>query len=100
MDRARTIFKQKEIALEEDKLINLALIECLNDIWDHYDDDRNGVLEYVEAKKFLKDVLKECGIDNVRSADIKKAFEEFDEDKSNSISKDEMMVFVRLITGI
>jgi polyhydroxyalkanoate synthesis regulator phasin len=40
----------------------MALEECLNDIWDNYDEDGNGVLEFNEAKRFLKDVMKESGM--------------------------------------
>jgi Ca2+-binding EF-hand superfamily protein len=76
------------------------LEECLDDIWDNYDEDGNGQLEYKEAKKFLKDVMKESGIDNIRSRDLKKAFDDFDEDGSGAISKDEMKVLIRMLTGI
>ena len=92
--------RKSEVEIEEEKEINEALEDCLNDIWDNYDADGNGTLEYKEAKKFLKDVLKESGIDHIQSKDLKKAFEDFDEDKSGAISKDEMKVLIRLLTGI
>lgn len=36
----------------------------------------------------------------ISTRDIKKAFDEFDTDKSGTISKDEMKVFIRSMTGI
>ena len=57
------------------------------------------MLEYKEAKKFLRDVLKESGM-KVSSRDIRNAFIEYDTDKSGTMSKDEMKKFIRIVTGI
>ena len=63
--------QRQQMTQEEEDEINEALEECLDDIWDHYDDDGNGQLEYKEAKKFLKDVMKESGIEKISSKDLK-----------------------------
>ena len=85
---------------EEEEEINAALNECLNDIWDNYDADGNGTLEFNEAKKFLKDVMKESGIEELSTKELKNAFDDFDEDGSGAISKDEMLILIRMLTGI
>ena len=94
------VFQRSQSQIEEEEEINKALEECINDIWDHYDDDRNNLLEYKEAKRFLKDVMKESGMEKISSSEIKKAFDDFDTDGSGAISKDEMKELVRMLTGI
>eukprot|EP00347_Sterkiella_histriomuscorum_P010822 403374794 len=93
-------FRRQQSLLAEEEEINEALEECLNDIWDNYDADRNGTLEFKEAKKFLKDVMKESGMEKISTAELKKAFDDFDTDGSGAISKDEMKVLIRMLTGI
>jgi Ca2+-binding EF-hand superfamily protein len=38
----------------------------------------------------LKDVLREAGKGKMRTGELKKAFDEFDTDKSGTISREEM----------
>ena len=35
-----------------------ALVEVVDDLWDKYDDDYNGYLDYDEARVFMQDILK------------------------------------------
>jgi Ca2+-binding EF-hand superfamily protein len=86
-----------QVELDEEEEIDRALEDCLEDIWDNYDEDGNGVLEYKEAKKFIKDVLRESGMGKVSSKDIKKAFNDFDADKSGTMDKAEMKEFLRIM---
>lgn len=44
--------------------------------------------------------MKESGIAKISSKDLKKAFDDFDEDGSGAISKEEMKVLIRMLTGI
>lgn len=44
-------------------------------------------------------MLRESGIKNVSSKDIKMAFEKFDTDHDGTISKKEMKVFIRTMGG-
>ncbi len=44
--------------------------------------------------------MKESGVSKVSKHEIKKAFDDFDEDGSGGISKEEMTVLIRMLTGI
>ena len=92
--------KLTQLSKEEEDEINQALEECIKDIWDNYDADRNGTLEFGEAKKFLKDVMKESGIEELSTKELKNVFDDFDEDGSGGISKEEMLILIRMLTGI
>lgn len=35
-----------------------ALVEVVDDLWDKYDDDYNGYLDFDEARVFMQDILK------------------------------------------
>ena len=45
-------------------------------------------------------MLRESGMEKIRSRDIKKAFDEYDADKSGTISQDEMKHFIKVMSGI
>ena len=47
-------------------------MDMVDKIWDVYDDDGNGVLDYDETRKFLIDYMKTVG--------IQEEDEDFDED--------------------
>ena len=95
---------QEDSALILDEI----LISCIDEIWQNYDQDQNGLLDKRETKKFLLDTIAEMY--GGSEADVDKMFgehftdEEFsnsfykiDTDKSDTISKDEMLQFIKKI---
>ena len=64
-------------------------------IWQKYDDDGNGELDFYETKNYVKDILGGAIDDNVFS----QIFREFDKDGSGCIGKDEMGEFMKIISG-
>ena len=73
-----------------------AVDKCIEDVWEIYDKDGNGSLDINEARKFLRDVIRESGIFSGKdskeqeSRRIKEAFSDIDTDNSRNIQKDEM----------
>jgi Ca2+-binding EF-hand superfamily protein len=47
---------------EERRLLLAAVEQVVEDIWDNYDKDGNGFLDLREARKFLRDVIRESGL--------------------------------------
>ena len=76
-----------EAAEEDEKEIDDALTKCVDDIWENYDTDKNGVISYEEGRKLIKDVMFESGITNISEKLIRQAFEEFDADGSGELDK-------------
>lgn len=50
----------------------------VEDIWDAYDKDGNGYLDLREARKFLRDVIRESGLYKVEGGFRAARFEEID----------------------
>jgi len=63
--------------------------EAIAEIFKDYDTDKNGLLEYSEAKLFFEEVCK--GEDeDIDEEHLKKMFEQFDKDDNGVIDKDEL----------
>ena len=63
-------------------------------IWDIYDEDGNGVLDFDETKVFLNDYMEKFGKgEKLKLKEIKVLFKEIDEDKSGTLDKDEIIDF-------
>ena len=76
-----TLHLKADLLPHEELEIDQALEHCLDDIWDNYDHDGNGELDYEEAKQFIKDVLKETGsLKKVKEKDLKMQFNQVDAD--------------------
>lgn len=49
------------VSSAERLILSTTLDRCINEIWESYDRDNNGILDMHEARRFLKDVLRESG---------------------------------------
>ena len=85
----------------------LAVDKCIEDVWEIYDKDGNGSLDIYEARKFLRDVIRESGLfsggkesKEQENRRIKEAFVDIDTDNSRNIQKDEMKEQLAKIIGI
>jgi hypothetical protein len=80
--------------------------ECVNNIWDKYDQDDNDHLDKKESKKFIMDVLRESGLFFASiSLDgdqrlVREVFYEIDSDKDRRISRPEMIMSIAKIIGL
>ena len=65
-------------------------------IWEKYDVDKNGTLDFQEALCFLRDLIDQ----NITAEAFEDIFKEFDTDQSGTIDKNEIAVFINMITEI
>lgn len=80
----------------------------MNDFWDQYDADKNGVLSKEEFKVFLMDTFaddtQKDGDNNYSQNIIEqrydKLFQDFDKDGNGEISKEEMFDFLLDMFGV
>jgi Ca2+-binding EF-hand superfamily protein len=97
--KAQVSPSEKQILLD-----NIDLI--IDNIWDQYDQDGNDYLDKQEARKFIRDVLRESGLfgntmsNEVDERLIKEVFHEIDADHNRRISKEEMKKSIAMIIGI
>ena len=73
----------------------------INQIWSLYDVDGNGSLDKEECKTFVYDYLQmvAVGQDEFDDEIFNTMFDDFDEDGSGLIEKDEMHLFLKKISG-
>lgn len=71
----------------------------MSEIWHNYDEDNSGQLDKIEAKKFTTHILKQIRGQkyNVSQGVLEAWFREFDEDGSGTISKTEMVNFIKKV---
>ena len=68
-----------------------AIDAVINDMWQIYDEDKNGYLDFEEVKRFVKDALATMCRSTCYSEQIfVKLFRKFDVDGNNQIDKDEV----------
>lgn len=67
----------------------------IDKIWEKYDADQSGELDFQETKCYIKDLLGKIP-DDV----FKQIFNEFDKDGSGSIGKEEMAEFMKMFEDI
>lgn len=63
-------------------------------IWEKYDDDKSGALDFEETLCFVRDIIDQ----NITAEAFKDVFEEFDADGSGTIDRDEIAVFIQKVT--
>ena len=71
-------------------------------IWQEYDTDKSGALDFEETKRFMQDGLLSLGMPKDYQLDeqfLRNTFERYDEDKSGTIEKDEMFVLIKSMFG-
>ena len=59
-------------------------MNVVNKIWDQYDDDGNGVLDYQETQKFISDYMSSIGanVDEIDENVFREMFKQCDKDGS------------------
>lgn len=81
--------------------VNEVVQRVVDDIWAQYDKDNNGFLDKEEAKSFVIKTLADLGGDNQFSDEAyEETFGVFDKDGSGTISRGEMVSFIKEVAGI
>ena len=77
--------------------INSILMECIDQLWDLYDQDGTGYLDREEAQLFFHDCMGgKNGYDNeLRDSDFEACFTRLDSDGNGVLNKEEMVVFIK-----
>ena len=87
--------------ITEDKEELLIFEKMVEQIWNDYDDDGNGFLDYNEAKSFAREFMLGLDENNIFCENkFKLTFELVDEDKSGTIDKTEMASFIRQLKAM
>mmetsp|Transcript_17760 Transcript_17760/g.22374 ORF Transcript_17760/g.22374 Transcript_17760/m.22374 type:complete len:92 (+) Transcript_17760:101-376(+) len=82
-------------------IADIVIKRCVEDIWSHYDNDGNGVLDKEETKRFVMEQLEEIDEGKVfDDDDFDECFRNFDVDGSGTIDKEEMVEFIKKAAGI
>ena len=77
-----------------------ALMKTVDNIWQEYDKDGNGVLDKTEMRSFVEATITQSGMNKtVTDEEFNQIFQQFDLDNSTTIEKDEMAVFVKRMAG-
>ena len=72
----------------------------VNQIWQQYDSDGNGVLDKAETRRFITDTLHEMDdLSSFNETDFNSCFKLFDTNDDGVISKEEMLTFIRKATS-
>ena len=87
----------------QNDMMDKVLKVCVDEIFEHYDDDKNGTLDKEECKKFIMSAIEEMGVgpDNevFNENDFEECFKKVDVDGSGTIDKDEMFKFIKIASG-
>ena len=74
--------------------LDAIIVQCVEDIWDKFDHDKNGTLDFIECRKLVNFILGR----NARKfsdEEFKMIFKEFDKDGDETISRTEMAYFLK-----
>ena len=94
MSEAQETYTALVALLKDDKTFT----EVVNAVFASIDKDGSGTLEIGEIEDFINGVCKEMNITKAPGKDnIKDVFEELDEDKSKTISREELGKFLRVL---
>ena len=71
----------------------------MDNIWEAYDKDCNGVLDFEETKTFVQEGLKNLIFKEIKYDEhlLVKLFERYDLDKSGTLDKREMPIMIKSI---
>ena len=74
---------------------------CVEDIWDDFDDDGNGYLDKQETLAFVKRQLIEMGeAGDFSLLDFEACFKQHKDNDDGLVTKHEMITFIRKVVGL
>ena len=77
------------------------ICNCVEDIWDDFDDDGNGYLDKQETLAFVKRQLLEMGESTDFSLlDFEACFKQHKDNDDGLVTKDEMITFISKVVGV
>ena len=80
-----------------DEVIN----KCVDDIWKEYGKKGSESLSKDDTRKFVMNTLSDMAdAESFTEADFEACFKEFDLDGSGTIEKEEMVTFIKKMSGL
>lgn len=77
------------------------ICNCVEDIWDDFDDDGNGYLDKQETLAFVKRQLIEMGESGDFSLlDFEACFKQHKDNDDGLVTKHEMITFIKKVVGL
>ena len=81
--------------------IDAVIKKCVDDIWKDYGKKGSDSLSKDETRKFVMETLTSMRDDEgFTEADFEACFKEFDLDGSGTIEKEEMVTFIKKVSGL
>ena len=81
--------------------VDQILKKAIDEIWEMFDDDGNGLFDIDETTAFIKHTLKEMGEQPVyNEADFHQCFKQFSRGGKGFITKTEMTIFIKKVAGL
>ena len=80
----------------------MIIAQCVDEIWDVFDDDNSGFLDKEETKKFVESTMKDMNDDDhyeLSDEDFEQTFAYFDVDGNGVIERAEMIKFIKKVSG-
>ena len=77
------------------------MAKCVEQLWAQYDTDGNGYLDREETKRFVKDSMTEMGANTSEFTDahFEETFREFDVDNTGTVTKANMVTYMKKLIG-
>ena len=82
--------------------IDMIIAQCVDEIWDIFDDDKSGFLDRDETKRFVECTMKDMNDDEnfeLADEDFEHTFNYFDTDQNGTIERSEMIKFIKKVSG-
>ena len=79
----------------------MIIAQCVDEIWDVFDDDNSGFLDKDETKRFVESTMKDMNDENyeLSDEDFEQTFNYFDVDGDGVIVRSEMIKFIKKVSG-
>ena len=82
-------------------MLDKVMRQTVDQIWDVYDADGNGVMDFEETKVFLNDYMGKFGSgEKLSNRELKILFKEIDEDGSGELDKEEIIVLLKAVCNM
>ena len=82
-------------------MLDKVMRQTVEQIWDVYDADGNGVMDFEETKVFLDDYMGKFGSgEKLSNRELKILFKEIDEDGSGELDKEEIIVLLKAVCNM
>ena len=89
---------QREEVYED---VDTILRKAIDEIWEMFDDDGNGLFDIDETTSFIRHTLTEMGESpDYAEADFMQCFHQFGKSGRGFITKPEMMIFIKKVAGL